>query len=364
MTLPGTAPPRKRLAFFSRLLDAAPPAERYRLGAEQIVHAERHGFDGAWIAQHHFNGDEGGMPAPLVFLGYVAARTARIRLGTGIVTLPMEQPLRVAEDAAVLDALSGGRVELGVGSGGTPSAFAAFGQDSADRGAVFGRHLAALRDALGGGALPGGHLYPSAPSLTDRLWQATFSADGGRRAGEAGDGLLLSRTQPRPAGAPGTPLDAIQNPIIDAYLAALPPGRAPRIVGSRSVFVAERRDEARRLAEAGLRRAAARFTSLGHPPPGDTLDAMIAAYDVHVGTPDEVIASLRADSALMRVTDLAFQVHSVDPPHADILRSIELVAAAVGPALGWRRAEDAASRDAAPPRRAGGPELRAVGGRA
>lgn len=353
-------PAGKRLGFFSRLLDRASPAERYRLGAEQIAHAERHGFDSAWVAQHHFHEDEGGMPAPLVFLAHVAAATARIRLGTGIVTLPLEQPLRVAEDAAVLDALSGGRLELGLGSGGTASAFAAFGQESGERGPVFGRHLAALRAALGGGALagPDNRLYPAAPSLVDRIWQATFSVEGGRRAGAAGDGLLLSRTQPRPAGAPGLGLDALQNPIVDAYLAALPPGRAPRILGSRSVFVAERREEARRLAEEGLRRAVARFVSLGHAPPGDTLEAMIAAYDVHVGTPDEVVASLRADSALMRVTDLAFQVHSVDPPHDAILRSIALVAAEVAPALGWRRA------GAAPARRSAGPELRTVGGRA
>ena len=59
--------------------------------------------------------------------------------------------------------------------------------------------------------------------------------------------------------------------------------------------------------------------------------------DAHVGTPDEVIASLRADSALARATDVAVQVHSIDPPHPFILRSIELVAGAVAPALGWGR---------------------------
>lgn len=58
---------------------------------------------------------------------------------------------------------------------------------------------------------------------------------------------------------------------------------------------------------------------------------------MHLGTPDQVIASLQRDSALARVTDLAFQVHSIDPPHAHILRSIDLIARHVAPELGWRR---------------------------
>lgn len=73
------------------------------------------GFDSAWIAQHHFHEQEGGLPSPLVFLAHVAAQTDRIRLGTAIITLPMENPLRVAEDAAVLDLLTDGRLEVGFG---------------------------------------------------------------------------------------------------------------------------------------------------------------------------------------------------------------------------------------------------------
>jgi alkanesulfonate monooxygenase SsuD/methylene tetrahydromethanopterin reductase-like flavin-dependent oxidoreductase (luciferase family) len=74
---------------------------------------------------------------------------------------------------------------------------------------------------------------------------------------------------------------------------------------------------------------------------------MVSAFDVHVGTPDDVIASLSADSTLERVTDLVFQAHSIDPPHPYILRSIELIAERVAPALGWKakNAADAALVD-------------------
>jgi putative FMN-dependent luciferase-like monooxygenase len=331
-------PKLQRLGFFTRLLDQATPAERYRLAAEQIGHAEKLGLDSAWIAQHHFHETEGGLPAPFAFLGFVAARTSRIRLGTGIVTLPLENPVRVAEDAAVLDLMSDGRFELGVGTGGNPSAFAAFGLDPAQRNDIFARNLEIVRNALAGGPLAGGDtIYPSRPRLCDRIWQATFSVSGGTRAGRAGDGLLLSRTQPRSKEAPCATLADIQHPIIEAYLAALPPGREPRIMASRSIFAADDRDVALQLAGIGLRRALPNFLAGGHLPPGETTAEMIAAFDTHVGTPDDVIASLRADTVLERVTDLVFQVHSVDPPPAYVLRSIELVAGKVAPALGWTR---------------------------
>ena len=337
-----TALPRfQRLAFFTRLLDAAPAAERYRLAAEQIAHAERFGYDAAWVAQHHFHEHEGGLPSPFVFLGHVAARTSRIRLGTGIVTLPMELPVRVAEDAIVLDLISGGRLELGVGNGGNPSAFAGFELREEQRADLFVQHYARMRTALAGLPIPGGDtLYPSHPSLTERIWQATFSVSGGARAGAAGDGLMLSRTQPRPPETPNATLAEIQGPIVDAYLAALPPGRAPRVVGSRSVFVAESRAEAMRLADIGLRTQVRRFIERGHRMHGDSLADIIRAFDVHVGTPEDVIASLRADKTLARVTDLAVQVHSIDPPHPWTLRSIELVAREVAPAFGWQPAGD------------------------
>jgi len=146
---------------------------------------------------------------------------------------------------------------------------------------------------------------------------------------------MLSRTQPRPKEAPNASLADLQHPIIDAHLAALPDGREPRIIASRALFVADDRKEALRLADIGLRRVVDHFVEVGFVAPGRSLPKLIAALDVHVGAPDDVIASLRADSTLDRVTDLVFQVHSVDPPHAHILRSIELIAEDVAPALGW-----------------------------
>ncbi|HKU99095.1 MAG TPA: putative FMN-dependent luciferase-like monooxygenase [Vineibacter sp.] len=330
-----TASP-KRLGFFTRVLDEAVPAERYRLACAQIVHAERFGFHSAWVAQHHFHEGEGGLPAPLVFLAHVAAQTTRIRLGTGIITLPLELPIRVAEDTAVLDLMSAGRLEVGVGPGGNLSAFTAFGFDSDERTALMTRHLKLLRDAWTGRPLPGGdRLYPTNPALAERVWQATFSVEGAARAGAAGDGLLLSRTQPRPADAPKRSLADIQNPMIDAYLAALPPGCAPRILASRSVFVADDRKDALRFADIGLGRLRDRFAQTARASSAQSVSDLIAAFDVHLGTSGDVIASLAADSTLSRATDLAVQVHSVDPPHPLTLRSIELVAEAVGPALGW-----------------------------
>ena len=328
--------PIKRLGFFTRLLDQVDAAERYRLATQQIVQAEKCGFDSAWIAQHHFHEGEGGLPAPFVFLAHAAAHTSRIRLGTGIVTLPLELPIRVAEDAAVTDLMSEGRLEVGVGPGGNLTAFTAFGLESDQRHALFDNNLALLKTAWSGGTLPGGDkLYPSSPTLVDRIWQATFTVSGARRAGLAGDGLMLSRTQPRSPEAPQASLADIQNPMLDAYLEALPKGVEPRILASRTIFVADDHNEAMRLAEIGLSRMRHRLAATGNYASGSLVGDLIRAMDVHIGTPDEVIASLQADSTLQRSTDLTMQVHSIDPPHPYILRSIELFAGKVAPALGW-----------------------------
>lgn len=326
---------RKHLVFFTRLLDDAPAKERYRLATEQIRHAERYGFDTAWIAQHHFHEHEGGLPSPLVFLAHVAALTTRIRLGTAIITLPLENPLRVAEDTAVLDLLSDGRLEVGFGSGGTPTSFLPFGLTINERAATFANHLHLIHSAWRGDSLthPDNHLYPPAPGLTERVWIATFSVEGAVRAAQAGHGLMLSRTQPRPADDLLLPLDAVQNPIIDAYLDALPSGVAPRILASRTAFVADSDAYALKVAEPGLTRQAQQHQASGHALIGDTVTDYIRQFDAYIGAPQTVLASLAQDSVLARATDISFQVHSVEPTHQDTLRSIELIAEQIAPHL-------------------------------
>jgi natural product biosynthesis luciferase-like monooxygenase protein len=82
-----------------------------------LTDSERLGFDIAWCNEHHFHAYGGMIPAPPVLLSAVAARTSRIRLGTSVALLPLHHPLEQAESYAMLDQLSGGRFELGIGRG-------------------------------------------------------------------------------------------------------------------------------------------------------------------------------------------------------------------------------------------------------
>jgi alkanesulfonate monooxygenase SsuD/methylene tetrahydromethanopterin reductase-like flavin-dependent oxidoreductase (luciferase family) len=98
--------------------DHPEPLEKvYRDFIDEAVYGEELGFDHVWAGEHHFKIDAW-TPAPFQVLTAVAARTSRIRIGTSILILPLHHPLRVAEDVAVLDLISGGRFDLGVGVGG------------------------------------------------------------------------------------------------------------------------------------------------------------------------------------------------------------------------------------------------------
>lgn len=100
----------------------------YRDYLDQIARAERLGFGSVWLTEHHFC-EDGYTPSPLVLASAIGERTESIRIGTNLIVLPLHDPIRIAEDAATLSLLTGGRFDLGVGIGYKQSEFEAFGRE-------------------------------------------------------------------------------------------------------------------------------------------------------------------------------------------------------------------------------------------
>jgi alkanesulfonate monooxygenase SsuD/methylene tetrahydromethanopterin reductase-like flavin-dependent oxidoreductase (luciferase family) len=119
------------------------PAERHRAIVESAVLGETLGFDSVWLGEHHFC--DYVLSAPPVVLAAIAARTSRLRLGTGVTLLANLDPVRVAEDYATLDGISGGRVELAAGRGILADTYEAFGQKADDSRERFLENLVLLR---------------------------------------------------------------------------------------------------------------------------------------------------------------------------------------------------------------------------
>ena len=109
------------------------PATLYAETLEQIAWADTLGFGAVWLSEHHFT-DEGYLPGLMPMLGAVAMRTTRMRIGTAVLLAPLYHPLRLAEEAAVVDALSGGRLDLGLAPGYRLAEFATMGVPKAERG--------------------------------------------------------------------------------------------------------------------------------------------------------------------------------------------------------------------------------------
>lgn len=330
-----------RIGFFTRLLEDGTATQRYNWALQQIRQAERYGFNTAWIAQHHFDADEGGLPTPWPLLGAAAQATQHIRLGTAVVTLPHENAVRTAEDASVLDLISGGRFELGIAPGASAANLNALGYSNTDARALFNEKLPVLRAALAGKPLgeAGLVLQPLSEGLNDRIWQATFSANGATRAAQAGDGLMLSRIQP--GSQIGQSVGDLQMPIIDTYHKELPTDSLPRILASRTAVVIDKEtNRATALQHLRTRIAALAERNLldgDQPVSADDLndDELLRYTNTYFGTVDEVAQQLADDQAANASTEVSFQVHSLDPGHHITMRSLELLGTQVAPALGW-----------------------------
>jgi probable F420-dependent oxidoreductase len=172
------------------------------LYADVLGHAalvEELGFDTVWLTEHHFV-DDGYLPSCLPLAAAIAARTRRVTLGTAVLLLPLHDPLRVAEDVAVVDLISGGRLRLGVGLGYRAHELEAFGVQRSSRASRLEEAVDVLRLAWGDGPVrfEGRHYQYNGIDVTPKpvqrpgppIWFAGRSARPMERAARLGDGLI------------------------------------------------------------------------------------------------------------------------------------------------------------------------------
>jgi alkanesulfonate monooxygenase SsuD/methylene tetrahydromethanopterin reductase-like flavin-dependent oxidoreductase (luciferase family) len=325
---------RFRLGFFTYLLGDKPVAETYAQTVELFQVADQLGFDVAWVAQQHF-GYIGGLPTPFVFFSAVAERTQRIGFGTAVISLPLEDPLRTAEDAAVFETLYPGRLQLGLGTGITSdTVFATFGKSGADKRALYDNSIGQVIDALAGKPLNdnGDVLMPPGNALLERIWESPSTNERVAEASRRGSGLLLSRVA---IGAGLTPTHEVQIPMVDLYKRELKDGYPVKIGMSRTVYPTRDPENAYQSLSAGIAAGARARAKLNLPEDSLSTDEAFRHYNVHYGRSDDVITSVRSEPLLDEITDLICQVSPGTPDHDQTLRALELLATEVAPALGW-----------------------------
>jgi probable F420-dependent oxidoreductase len=187
--------------------DPRPVASLYREVVEYAALADKAGFDSYWTSEHHFL-DDGWMPSQLLVLAAIASRTEQIRLGTAVLLAPLHDPLRVAEDAATVDLISGGRLVLGLGLGWRDEEFEVFRIAKRSRASRLEGAVTVLRQAWGDGLVTGDgrHFsYPEpGPNVTPKpvrgastpIWLGGGAEAAVRRAGRIADGFIASGRSP------------------------------------------------------------------------------------------------------------------------------------------------------------------------
>jgi len=287
----------------------------YDSALAQMLAAEDLGYHSVWIAEHHFN-DYGLCPSPPVLASFVAARTTTLRLGMGVCLLPLHHPVDLAEELAVLDVVSGGRLDVGIGRGGTLQDYQTFQSDRDDSRARVEEGVALMRESWSGapfdfqGRFHSGERLHVRPRPAQRphppLYIAANSEDSVLSAARLGLPTLSSFFVPVPelqkrhrlyreaAQAAGRSLTEIEDLERRAW-------------GMRVVHVARDHDEAVRATEAPFmgyqrRMSVLRSDSTGGSVPGSFDRSLLrlrpyqdylAAGWALVGTPDEVREGLQ-----------------------------------------------------------------------
>jgi len=174
--------------------------EFYAEVLDVVAWTEEVGFGGAWAPEHHL-ADDGYMPTPLIALSAIAARTKRMKIGSAIALAPLYHPVRFAEECAVLDILSGGRLEVGLAIGYRQRETAAFGVDFTKRGRMFDEWLQIVTRLWAGEevsfegrhySIEGAKLMPPAPRGRIPLYIGGFTEKAMERVALYGDGFIGS----------------------------------------------------------------------------------------------------------------------------------------------------------------------------
>ncbi|MBF6452932.1 LLM class flavin-dependent oxidoreductase [Nocardia cyriacigeorgica] len=288
-------------SLFVQLRSGPPAAEVYRHTIDIAVRAEQLGYRTIWFATRHFRAHHAALPSVFPFLTAVAQHTATIRLGAGVVSIPFEHPVRLAEDAVVTDALSGGRLELGVGKGLgfglSASSWAGFGVPDSERESIYAERLTAVHRILDDGLVTDEvALYPPPGTLRSRMWQSTGNIDTARRAGAAGDGLLPHGNSQARAGGSVTEL-------VDAYLEQC--RGTPRIGSSVAVLPGASEHDSLDLLDTDIALSPAFYPEL----PGDSeRRRYLADNRIHIGSAAQIVDELRADPGRAAATEVLFYV--------------------------------------------------------
>jgi alkanesulfonate monooxygenase SsuD/methylene tetrahydromethanopterin reductase-like flavin-dependent oxidoreductase (luciferase family) len=304
-----------------------PWPEHYRRTIELVVEAERLGIDSAWFSEHHFFTD-GYLPQPLTLAAAVAVRTERIRIGTAIIVAPLRHPTQLAEEAALVDILSDGRLELGLGAGWSAAEYDRFAVDINRKYTLTDQTLATVRALWRDGGVTPGPVQDPVP-----LWLGYQGPQGARRAGRLGAGLLsLNRDSLGPyrdglAEGGYDPAEARMGGVIDIVVAD-DPERAldailPHYAHQRVTYANARKGL--RADESGVAEVEAKLRA--------RYAADGAVPGLRVLTPEQTIDAIRAETAGLPVRHVYMWASVGGMPDALVERHVELLAGVVRPAL-------------------------------
>ncbi|MDF3320105.1 LLM class flavin-dependent oxidoreductase [Rhodococcus sp. C3V] len=304
-----------RFGFISHIVGHDSSVVVLQQNIELAILAEELGFDSFLVAQHHFGAQQAHCPSPLVLLSAIAQHTSRIRLGTAVVVGSMEHPLRLAEDAAMVDALSGGRLELGLGAGSDEATARRFGVDHARRHELFRGNLDILCDALTADS----GVVPAVSDLRARLWIGTASESGFALAAECGLGVLTGRSS-----SPLGPRDEIAAARSAQYRCRYQGAGASRVGVSRSILCAASAREAFAHLRPGIERSLEKAYAAGRFPADFTAHDYVSTGHSYIGTGLQVREALSEDLVIPHATDVLCNVQPASPSYTAIRESLRI----------------------------------------